>query len=85
MLKKSGSYSKLNLNDAVAVHTKSEADSSLGDPSNHEKESIQVDNIGRNIVEKRSQLIRDLFAKSQEETKKGGLKPCGENVELHHH
>ncbi len=38
MLKRRGSYSKLNLNDAVAVNTKSEADSSLGDPSNHEKD-----------------------------------------------
>lgn len=85
MLKGRGSYSKLNLNDAVAVNTKSEADSSLGDQSNHEKESMQVDSILRNNVDKSSQLIRDLFVKSQEETKKGGLKPGGQNVELHHY
>ncbi len=85
MLKKSGSLSKLNLNDAVGVNTKSEADSSLGDPSNHEKESMHVDSIGRNNVDKSSQLIRDLLAKSHEETKMRGLKPCGENVGLHHH
>ncbi len=77
MLKRRGSYSKLNLNDAVAVNTKSEADSSLGDPSNHEKESMHVDSIGRHNVDMSSRLIRDLFAKSHEETKKRGLKSRG--------